>query len=60
MNELINIIESEVQQTRFGTIQFVLTLHDGQIRCVNVTRTKRHNITPIPAKDIEHERNRKN
>lgn len=60
MNELISIIESEVQQTRFGTIQFVLTLHDGQIRCINVTRTTRHNITPIPAKDIEHERYRKN
>lgn len=60
MNELISIIESEVQQTRFGTIQFVLTLHDGQIRCINVTRTTRHNITPISAKDIEHGQCRKN
>lgn len=60
MNELISIIESEVQQTRFGTIQFVLTLHDGQIRCINVTRTTRHNITPISAKDIEHGQYRKN
>ncbi len=60
MNELMSIIQSEVEHTRFGSIQFVLTLHDGQIRCINVTRTTRHNITPIPAKDIEHERNRKN
>ncbi len=60
MNELISIIESEVHQTRFGTIQFVLTLHDGQIRCINVTRTTRHNITPISAKDIEHGQYRKN
>lgn len=46
MNELIDIITREVQNTRFGTIQFALTMHDGQIRYVNVTTTTRHNLTP--------------
>lgn len=60
MNELLTIIESEIQQTRYGSVQFVLTLHDGQIRCINVTRTTRHNITPTTAKDIANGQNRKN
>ena len=60
MNELMSIIQSEVEHTRFGSIQFELTLHDGQIRCIHVTRTTRHNITPISAKDIEHGQCRKN
>ncbi len=51
MNELISIIQSEVRQTRFGSIQFALTMHDGEIRCVNVIRSTRHNITPNKAKD---------
>lgn len=47
MNELIGIISREIQKTRFGTIQLSLTMHDGQIRCVNVTTTTRHNIMPV-------------
>jgi len=46
MEELISIITSEIQKTRFGIIQLNLTMHEGQIRCVNVTTTKKHNITP--------------
>ena len=46
MNELIDIISRAVQNTRFGQIQLSLTIHDGQIRYVNVTTTTRHNITP--------------
>lgn len=60
MNELISIIQSEVRQTRFGSIQFTLTMHDGEIRCVNVTRSTRHNITPTKAKDISDGRSRQN
>lgn len=45
MNELISIISAEIQKTRFGSIHFELTMHDGQIRCVNVTTSTRHNIT---------------
>ena len=60
MNELKKIIEAEVANTRFGVIEFSLTMHDGQIRCVNVTRTTRHNITPTTAKDIANGQNRKN
>lgn len=58
MNELISIIQSEVRQTRFGSIQFTLTMHDGEIRCVNVTRSTRHNITPTKVKDISDGRTR--
>lgn len=58
MNELISIIQSEVRQTRFGSIQFTLTMHDGEIRCVNVTRSTRHNITPTKVKDISDDRSR--
>ena len=54
MNELIDIISREVQNTRFGTIQFALTLHDGQIRYVNVTTTTRHNLTPT-AKEFKND-----
>ena len=57
MNELISIITREVQNTRFGTIQFTLTLHDGQIRCVNVTTTTRHNITPTQEKGAKNGQN---
>ena len=46
MNELIDIISREIQNTRFGQIQLSLTMHDGQIRYVNVTTTTRHNLTP--------------
>lgn len=60
MNELLLIIQSEVRQTRFGSIQFTLTMHDGEIRCVNVTRSTRHNITPTKVKDITDGRVRKN
>ncbi len=60
MNELISIIQSEVRQTRFGSIQFTLTMHDGEIRCVNVTRSTRHNITPTKVKDISDGRSRQN
>lgn len=60
MNELISIIQSEIRQTRFGSIQFTLTMHDGEIRCVNVTHSTRHNITPIKAKDISDGRIRQN
>lgn len=45
MKELIEIITSETQRTRYGIIQLSLTIHEGQIRCVNVTTTKKHNIT---------------
>ena len=61
MNELLKIIHNEVLNTRFGTIQFSLTMHDGEIRCVNVIRSTRHNITPTKAKDITNgNRNGKN
>lgn len=60
MNQLIEIISSEMRQTRFGSIQFTLTMHDGEIRFVNVVRSTRHNITPTKVKDIEYGRNRKN
>ena len=60
MNELISIIQNEIQQTRFGSIQLVLTIHDKQVRYINVTRTTRHNITPYKVKDISNERNREN
>lgn len=52
MNELITLIEKEIARTRFGVVTFAVTMHDGQIRCVNVTTTQRHNITPTKAKDI--------
>lgn len=57
MNELINIISREIQKTRFGTIQLSLTMHDGQIRCVNVTTTTRHNITPTQEKGAKNGKN---
>jgi hypothetical protein len=57
MNELIDIINREIQKTRFGTIQLSLTLHDGQIRCVNVTTTTRHNITPTQEKGAKNGKN---
>lgn len=57
MNELINIISREIQSTRFGTIQLSLTMHDGQIRCVNVTTTTRHNITPTQSKGAKNGKN---
>ena len=60
MNELISLLETEIQKTRFGSIQFVLTMHDGEVRCVNITRTTRYNITPKNAKDIENGKERKN
>lgn len=61
MNELISIISSEIKQTRYGLIQFTLTMHNGEIRCVNVIRNTRHNITSTKAKDIKDEnRNREN
>ena len=60
MNELISIIQSEVRQTRFGSIQFVLTMHDGEIRCVNVIRSTRHNITPTKVKEKSDGETRKN
>ena len=44
MNELINLIKTEVQHTRFGSIQFELIMHDGQIRCINVIRSTRYNL----------------
>lgn len=44
MNELMTIIQTEVEHTRFGSIQLELTMHDGQIRYINVTRTTRHNL----------------
>lgn len=55
MNELIDIINREIQNTRFGTIQLSLTMHDGQIRCVNVTTTTRHNIMPV-AKEVKNDK----
>lgn len=45
MEELMSIISREMQRTRFGIIQLNLTMHEGQIRCVNVTTTKKHNLT---------------
>lgn len=45
MEELMSIIANEMQKTRYGIIQLSLTMHEGQIRCVNVTTTKKHNIT---------------
>lgn len=45
MNELMEIITAETQRTRYGIIQLSLTMHEGQIRCVNVTTTTKHNIT---------------
>lgn len=57
MNELMNIISRELQKTRFGTIQLSLTMHDGQIRCVNVTTTTRHNITPTQSKGAKNGKN---
>ena len=56
MNELIGIISREMQNTRFGTIQLALTMHDGQIRCVNVTTTTRHTITPTQAREQKNDK----
>ena len=56
MNELMNIISRELQKTRFGTIQLSLTMHDDQIRCVNVTTTTRHNITPTQAREQKNDK----
>ena len=58
MNELISLIENELRNTRFGSIQFDLIIHDGQIRCINITRTTRHNIIPIKNKKVEYARAR--
>lgn len=60
MRELNKIITNEMNQTRFGSIQFTLTMHDGEIRCINVVRCTRHNITPTKVKDIENGNSRKN
>jgi len=53
MKELIEIITAETQRTRYGIIQLSLTMHEGQIRCVNVTTTTKHNISPVK-KEKEH------
>ena len=56
MNELMSIIQSEVAHTRFGSIQFELTMHDGQIRYINVTRTTRHNLDTNHTKEAKNEK----
>lgn len=53
MEELMSIIANEMQRTRYGIIQLSLTMHEGQIRCVNVTTTTKHNISPVK-KEKEH------
>lgn len=53
MNELMSIIQSEVEHTRFGSIQFELILHDGQVRYVNVIRATRHNINSSNKKEVK-------
>lgn len=57
MKELIEIITAETQRTRYGIIQLSLTMHEGQIRCVNVTTTKKHNITSISKEKENGKRN---
>lgn len=52
MNELIKLLERETSKTRFGLVTFEVTMHDGQIRFVNVTTTQRHNITPKGKGDL--------
>lgn len=53
MNELMAIIQTEVEHTRFGSIHLELTMHDGQVRCVNVTKTTRYNIGPVLNKEAK-------
>ena len=56
MNELMAIIQTEVEHTRFGSIQFELTMHDGQIRYINVTRTTRLNLATNHNKEAKNEK----